>query len=73
MADTIPRHLTDRNEWSVDDHINYARTGELPPNPEWIKAKAAALEDAGLEADADQPKALEEMSPRDHELRKYGR
>jgi hypothetical protein len=69
---TIPRHLTDREEWTVQDHIDYARTGELPVNPEWIKAKAAALEDAGLESDDDGPKALDDQSVAEHVERKYG-
>lgn len=56
----------------MQDFADYNRTGELPINPEWVKAKAAALEDAGLESDSDEPKALEEMTSADHERRKYG-
>lgn len=69
---TTPRLLSDRDEWSVQDHIDYARTGELPVNPEWIKQKAQALEDAGLETDDDTPTAIDEMSPAQHDARKYG-
>jgi hypothetical protein len=69
---TTPRLLSDRDEWTVQDHIDYARTGELPVNPAWIKQKAQALEEAGLESDADTPAEIDEMSAAQHDTRKYG-
>lgn len=67
MSDAIPRHLTDRNDWTVADFDHYQRTGELPPNPEWIRHKAAALDES-----AGKPTSVSEMSPEDHAERKYG-
>jgi hypothetical protein len=74
MPDPIPKHLPtdDREEWTVDDHIAYARTGTAPINPEWQSRRNEALEDAGLELEDDGPKSMEDASVREHEVRKYG-
>ena len=72
MPDTISKYLHDREEWTPADFDLYQRTGELPFNPVWIRRKAEALEDAGLEVDDDKPKEVDEMSPADHAARKYG-
>ncbi|MBN9623200.1 MAG: hypothetical protein J0H06_09630 [Actinobacteria bacterium] len=62
----IPKYLTDRNEWEVQDFINHARTGELPVNPTWTAARDEALEDAGIDLDDDGPVPVEEMSVQQH-------
>lgn len=76
MTDQIPKHVTDRDEWSPDDFFNYAKTGQLPVNPAWRKARDQALEDAGLEVDDVDGAALaddlEAMTIEQHALRKHG-
>lgn len=69
MPDPIPKHLTDRNDWTVEQTIEYARTGELPVNPEWTSRRNEALTDAGLEVDDDTPTPIEEMSVSEHAQR----
>lgn len=76
MTDPLPKHLTDREQWSPDDFFNFAKTGDLPVNPEWVERRSEALADAGLEVDQIDgvaPTDIEEMSPGDHAARKYGR
>jgi hypothetical protein len=51
MPDPIPKYLTDRNLWEVENFIDHARTGELPINPEWQNRHDEALADAGIELD----------------------
>lgn len=75
MTDPIPKHLTDREQWSPRDFFHFAESGELPVNPEWVERRGEALADAGLEVDQVDgvtPADLEEMSPADHAKRKYG-
>lgn len=63
----IPKHLDDRNDWSVEDHISYARTGDLPVNPAYKLARNKALEDAGLDPDQDIGEtAVEDMTTEQH-------
>lgn len=62
MPDPIPKHLKDRDDWSVEQTIAFARTGELPLNPEYVKRRNQALEDAGLEPDQDESTPIEAMT-----------
>lgn len=67
MTDKIPKHLEDRNDWSVEDHISYAKTGELPINPEWERRRREAMEDAGVEIEVDRSeKPIDEWTVQDH-------
>lgn len=67
MSDKIPKHLTDRTVWEVQDHIEYARTGEMPVNPEWRRRRDEALADADIEQDRDESEIpLEELDVAGH-------
>lgn len=57
-----------RHDWSADEVFRYAKTGEWPENPEYVKARRDALIAAGLadegegDADPEAPEDLESLS-----------
>lgn len=66
MTDPIPKHIESREQWEVEDHISFARTGEMPVNPAYVKARNEALEAAGLEPDMPEQKEPDEMTVEEH-------
>lgn len=70
MTDPIPKHLSDREQWSPDDFFQFAKTGEEPINPEYTKRRNEVLVEAGLEPEAMEPTPIEDMTPAQHEARK---
>jgi hypothetical protein len=68
----LPRLKSDE-QMTVSDWTRYRQTGERPLNPEYVKARDAVLEVAGLEPEASgSEKALEDMTVEDHARRRYG-
>lgn len=62
-----PEKKKSREDWTVEETIQYARSGEWPVSDEYAKARNKALEAAGLEPDmpvADKP--VEDLSVSEH-------
>jgi hypothetical protein len=73
MADTPPERFKPLESWTPDEHLEHRRTGQQPENPDYTERRRQVLADAGLEpADPDEPKPLEDLSPAEHDRRKYG-
>ena len=70
----IERYESDRSNWSAADHFAHQRTGNLPERPEYLAARAEALQDAGLETEDDRaPVEVADMDPAQHLRRIQGR
>jgi hypothetical protein len=72
MTDSIPKRITNRDEWEPQHFLDFARTGEEPLNPEWIERRNEVLAEAGLEPEQTGPTAIEDMTPAQHEARRRG-
>lgn len=66
MTDKIPKQIADRTQWTVEQTVEYARTGQLPANPEYVRTRNQALAAAGLEPDQTEPVPIEEMTIEEH-------
>ena len=72
MSESTPERYKPREEWTVDEILAHARTGAKPESTEYRQGRAEALSAAGYEPEGEESKELEEMTPADHDRRKYG-
>lgn len=51
-----------RGSWTTAEHVRYQQTGEWPLDPDYVKLRQRALENAGLEPEPAPEKAVADMS-----------